>query len=176
MATPTPFSVMVIQHRPEITGLAWMHDGIGGRTTHLLFATSLGGFILWIIVRLAQRAFRNSKLPPGPRGFPLIGDLRHMSDNKWLASPQRMDEYGGPMANLKCSEKCTHAQIGEMMYISALGSGLLVLNSQRVAADLLDKRSNIYSGRPRYISANDYLTESLTMVLSPYCDQYVVDI
>ena len=95
MANLTPFPVMVIQHRPEFTGLAWMHDSIGGRTTHLLFATSLGGFILWIIVRLAQRAFRNSKLPPGPRGFPLIGDLRHMSDNKWLASSQRMDDYGG---------------------------------------------------------------------------------
>ena len=64
---------------------------------------------------------------------------------------------------------------GEMMYISALGNGLLVLNSQRVAADLLDKRSNIYSGRPRYISANDYLTGNMTMVLAPYCDMYAID-
>ena len=64
---------------------------------------------------------------------------------------------------------------GEMMYISALGNGFLVLNSQRVAADLLDKRSNIYSGRPRYISANEYLTENLSIVLSPYSDLYVID-
>ncbi|KAF8273319.1 cytochrome P450 [Lactarius quietus] len=129
-----------------------MYDGIRGRTSYVLFATSLGGFILWLIARLAQRAFRNSKLPPGPRGLPLIGDVRHMSDSKWLASPQRKDDYG------------------EMMYISALGEGFLVLNSLRVAIDLLDKRSNIYSSRPRYVSANEYLTEGLTMVLSPYCD------
>lgn len=64
---------------------------------------------------------------------------------------------------------------GEIMYISALGTGVLVLNSHRVASDLLDKRSNIYSGRPRYISANDYLTQSLALVLSPYGDLYAVD-
>jgi hypothetical protein len=27
----------------------------------------------------------------GPRGLPLIGDVRRVSDNKWLASPQRSD-------------------------------------------------------------------------------------
>jgi hypothetical protein len=37
---------------------------------------------------------------------------------------------------------------GEMMYVSALGQGVLVINSQRVAVDLLEKRSNIYSDRP----------------------------
>ena len=94
---PTASRMMVTQHRPEIIGLTWMYDGISGRTTYLLFATSLGGFILWLIANLARRAFRNSNLPPGPRGFPLIGDVRHMSDNKWLASPQRRDDYGGPI-------------------------------------------------------------------------------
>jgi hypothetical protein len=64
---------------------------------------------------------------------------------------------------------------GEMMYISALGTGVIVLNSQRVASDLLDKRSNIYSGRPRYISANEYLTENLALVLSPYGDLYAIN-
>lgn len=63
---------------------------------------------------------------------------------------------------------------GEIMYISALGTGFLVLNSQRAAFDLLEKRSNIYSGRPRYISANEFLTESMALVLSPYGDLYVV--
>lgn len=64
---------------------------------------------------------------------------------------------------------------GEMMYISALGTGFIVLNSQRVAFDLLEKRSNIYSGRPRYISASDYLTENMALVLAPYGDLYAID-
>jgi hypothetical protein len=61
-----------------------------------------------------------------------------------------------------------------MMYISALGQGLLVLNSQRVAIDLFEKRSTIYSDRPRYISGGDFLTEGLTFTFSAYGSLYAV--
>ncbi|KAH9165237.1 cytochrome P450, partial [Lactarius sanguifluus] len=98
------------------------------------------------ITRLAQRAFR--KLPPGPRGLPLIGDVVHITDQDWLTAPQRMADYG------------------EMMYINALGTGVLVVNSQRVAVDLLEKRSNLYSDRPHYISAGEFLTQNLTLSFS----------
>jgi len=37
------------------------------------------------------------------------------------------------------------------MYISALGKGILVLNSHKAASDLLDRRGHVYSDRPRYI-------------------------
>jgi len=63
---------------------------------------------------------------------------------------------------------------GEMMYISALGQGVLVINSQRVAIDLLEKRSNIYSDRQRYISAGDFLTENLMFAMTPF-DLYAID-
>ncbi|KAH9054052.1 cytochrome P450 [Lactarius deliciosus] len=59
---------------------------------------------------------------------------------------------------------------GEMMYVSALGQGVLVINSQRVAVDLLEKRSNIYSDRRRYISAGDFLTKNLALSMAPYGD------
>jgi hypothetical protein len=52
---------------------------------------------------------------------------------------------------------------GEMMYINALGNGVLILNSQRVAVDLLEKRANIYSDRPHYISCGEFLTQNLTL-------------
>ena len=54
---------------------------------------------------------------------------------------------------------------GEMMYISALGQGVLVINSQRVAIDLLEKRSNIYSDRPRFISAGEFVTKNLALAV-----------
>ena len=60
--------------------------------THPLVATPLVGVILWLIARLAQRAFRN--LPPGPKGLPFIGDVPHAADQDWLSSPQRRDDYG----------------------------------------------------------------------------------
>ncbi len=64
---------------------------------------------------------------------------------------------------------------GEMMYISALGQGVLVINSQRVAINLLEKRSNIYSDRQRYISAGDFSTKNLVLPITPYGDLYATD-
>ena len=64
---------------------------------------------------------------------------------------------------------------GEMMYISALGQGVLVINSQRVAIDLLEKRSNIYSDRQHYISAGDFATKNLPLSLAPYGDLYAIN-
>jgi hypothetical protein len=61
-----------------------------------------------------------------------------------------------------------------MMYLNALGKGILVINSKRVAVDLLDKRSNIYSDRPYFISAGGFLTQNLSFLLTGYGDLYVV--
>jgi len=41
---------------------------------------------------------------------------------------------------------------GPLMYLTVGGRGILVINSHQVAADLLDRRANIYGGRPRMIS------------------------
>ncbi|KAH9047990.1 cytochrome P450 [Lactarius deliciosus] len=117
---------------------------------HLLVATPLVGLVLWLIARLAQRAFRN--LPPGPKGLPLVGNVLRAADNDWLASPQRKNDYG------------------DLMYLSVFGQGILVVNSQRVAVDLLDKRSNIYSDRPQSISVNEFLTEGLLFGFTGYGD------
>jgi hypothetical protein len=59
------------------------------------------------------------------------------------------------------------------MYISALGKGMLVINSQRAADDLLEKRSNISSDRPHFISYGDYMSKNLSFTLTPYGDVYV---
>ncbi|KAN0137781.1 cytochrome P450 [Lactarius tabidus] len=120
------------------------------RSTTLLVVAPLLSFVLWLIARLAKRAFRN--LPPGPKGLPIIGDVLHIADQDWLASPKRKDEYG------------------EMMYVSALGQGILVINSQRIAVDLLEKRSNIYSDRRHLISAGEFATRNLPLSMTPYGD------
>jgi hypothetical protein len=61
-----------------------------------------------------------------------------------------------------------------MMYVSALGQGILVINSQRVAVDLLEKRSNIHSDRPKYISAGEILTRHLELPMTPYGSLYAL--
>jgi hypothetical protein len=58
------------------------------------------------------------------------------------------------------------------MYVSVLGQGILVLNSRRVAVDLLEKRSSIYSDRPHNIVLDEYMSEGLSVPSTPYNDQY----
>ncbi|KAH9039745.1 cytochrome P450 [Lactarius hengduanensis] len=98
----------------EIVDFTWSLVRISYRATYLLAVTFLTGSVLWLITRLASAS---ATLPPGPRGLPLIGDVVHITDQDWLTAPQRMVDYG------------------EMMYINALGIGVLVVNSQRVAAN-----------------------------------------
>jgi len=42
-------------------------------------------------------------------------------------------------------------QVGDVIYFNALGRSIIVLNSAQAAIDLLDKRSSIYSDRPRFV-------------------------
>ncbi|KAI9441888.1 cytochrome P450 [Lactarius indigo] len=140
----------MVTQLPEIIDFTWVFGDGSDRTTRILAAFLLLAGI-GLIARLAQSYIRN--LPPGPRGLPLVGDVVHIADQEWLASPKRKDDYG------------------EMMYISALGAGMLIINSQRVAVDLLEKRSAIYSSRPHYISVGDYMTQNLAFGILPYGDR-----
>ena len=50
------------------------------------------------------------------------------------------------------------------MYLSALGQPILVINSLKTASELLDRRANIYSDRPRLIVAQGILCGGLFAV------------
>ena len=41
-----------------------------------------------------------------------------------------------------------------MLYIRLLGANVIVLNSSAVALELLEKRSQIYSDRPRFMTVS----------------------
>ena len=61
-----------------------------------------------------------------------------------------------------------------MMYLNALGQPIIVLNSLKVAFELLDRRANIYSNRPRFIVACDILCGKLFTPTMPYGDLSVI--
>jgi hypothetical protein len=42
-------------------------------------------------------------------------------------------------------------RVGDVIFFKALGRSIVVLNSVQAAVDLLDKRSAIYSDRPRFV-------------------------
>ena len=80
----------MVNQPPGITRFPGIFGGLSDPTTLLTFLLLLG--VVWFIARLTQSSTHN--LPPGPKGLPLIGDVLHIADQEWLASPQRRDDYG----------------------------------------------------------------------------------
>ena len=60
-----------------------------------------------------------------------------------------------------------------MMYLNALGQPIIVLNSLKVAFELLDRRANISSDRPRFVVSFDILCGGLNTAFMPYGDLLV---
>lgn len=81
---------MGTQNPPDsgVTHLIWI---LADHSTTLVVAPLFSLFLL-LIARCVKRTSRD--LPPGPKGLPIVGDVVHIRDKEWLASPQRRDEYG----------------------------------------------------------------------------------
>ncbi|KAF7375496.1 putative monooxygenase [Mycena sanguinolenta] len=74
---------------------------------------------------------RKSNVAPGPRRWPLIGSVLEVPQAyQWVTFSKWAKTYGS------------------IVYVDAWGQSLFIINSAKVAVDLLDKRSSIYSDRP----------------------------
>lgn len=83
------------------------------------------------VVRYGMEKRKVLPLPPGPRPIPIIGNIRGIAINApWLAYTEWGKQYGG------------------IVYSHLLGQHIVVINSEKVAIELLEKRSYNYSDRP----------------------------
>ncbi|KAF8908618.1 cytochrome P450 [Gymnopilus junonius] len=99
-------------------------------------------FILDLLAAIAliytlYRYARNQKsclpLPPGLKKLPLVGNL-----------------FGLPRSlEWEVYDKWSKELNTDVLHLNAAGTHIIVLGSHRAAVDLLEKRSSIYSGRPR---------------------------
>ncbi|KAG6834602.1 hypothetical protein H0H93_008658, partial [Arthromyces matolae] len=71
------------------------------------------------------------KLPPGPRGLPLIGNVLQV-----------------PTEHLATYFRKLYKEYGGIVYLNLLGNNLIVVGDGKLARELMDKRSGKYSGRP----------------------------
>ncbi|KAK7892475.1 hypothetical protein LTR67_007572 [Exophiala xenobiotica] len=95
--------------------------------------------IAFLLLGILKGRSTNSKarpLPPGPRPRPLIGNLRDLPPpgvQEWVHWSTHKDLYG-PISS-----------------ITVMGQTIVILNDAQSAIELLDKRSAIYSSRPRLV-------------------------
>lgn len=86
--------------------------------------------------------------PPGPRGWPLIGNILDIPRIKpWVTFTGWGEMYGEclPFRNHASS---TVFSAGDITHIEVLGRHIIVLNSVKTAMEMLDKKSAVYSDRP----------------------------
>ncbi|KAJ8518821.1 hypothetical protein ONZ45_g4149 [Pleurotus djamor] len=91
----------------------------------------LGGWFVFAVSHLVARARKRSLLPPGPPSDPIIGNLRSM-----------------PTENIHIQFHEWAKKYGDVMHLTLPGQHLVVLDSDKSALDLLEKRSSLYSDRP----------------------------
>ncbi|KAI0684340.1 cytochrome P450 [Earliella scabrosa] len=118
-----------------------------------LYVALAGIALVWAIKSIITTSLRRRKMPPGPPGVPLLGNVFDVpSSMPWFKFTEWKQQYG-PIYSLNMA-----------------GQPVVVVNSHKATADLFDRRSNIYSDRPRLVMASEILTGGIFMVFSGYTE------
>ncbi|KAF8137074.1 cytochrome P450 [Boletus edulis] len=113
----------------------------------------LAGLALYLVARLFWR--RSVPLPPGPSGWPLIGNLLDFPTYAPYKTLGTMSAKYGPMTSLK-----------------VMGTQYVVLNSFKVTKDLLEKKNAVTSNRPAFTMASELVGWGNSTGFLQYGDTY----
>ncbi|KAJ7102588.1 cytochrome P450 [Mycena belliarum] len=98
------------------------------------------GTVALVALALCYRLYKRRvtlPLPPGPRGWPLIGNVFDMPESHaWKTFARWGDIYGG------------------IMSVTLLGQPFVIINDPAIAQEMLDKRGTLYADRPTLEMAN----------------------
>ncbi|KAF5309876.1 hypothetical protein D9619_010560 [Psilocybe cf. subviscida] len=119
------------------------------------FTNFLAGGLGVLCLISALTAFQSRKIGiPGPTGLPIIGNAHQMPSHRpWLVFSAWKRLYGN------------------IIHLNVLGKPIIVVNSAKIAQDLMDKRSSIYSDRPISVMA-ELCGYYNTFGMAPYGDEW----
>ena len=103
--------------------------------------------LVYALVRLLRVGRRAPGLPPGPPTLPIIGNLHLMPS---LRPYLQFTEWGN--------------KYGPIYSLMVGSSPLIVLQSQKIAKELLDKRGANYSSRPNLYILSEVVSRGLRQV------------
>ena len=136
----------------------------------------VGLAVIYVVNTIVRGILTRRKLPPGPPGVPILGNIWDVKGKAWLQYTEWARTYG-PIFSLNMA-----------------GQPIVVLNSHKVTADLFgallpaphfsiaeahtfrvdgaptDRKSNIYSDRPNFTMASQIMTQGLFDALGRWHD------
>ncbi|KAF4581747.1 hypothetical protein EYR40_002763 [Pleurotus pulmonarius] len=99
-----------------------------------------------------KKARQALPLPPGPRKYPIIGNLLKIpSDNHWVVYD-------------RLAKQCN----SDIIHLSVFGNSVIVLNSFAAATEVLDHQSSISSSRPLGTMIGEIMGWKYIFSLQPY--------
>ena len=122
------------------------------QTPMLLLATVAGLAVSYGILYFYRKFNTSTSLPPSPPADFLVGHLWKLPRGYlWRAFADWAKHYGEHRLYILCPRNFNIVDPGNIFYLNFLGNGVIVLNSIEDARELLDRRSALYSSRPKSI-------------------------
>ncbi|KZT22559.1 cytochrome P450 [Neolentinus lepideus HHB14362 ss-1] len=125
----------------------------------VLSALAIGAFSVFLLIVKRYRYWRDVNplglpYPPGPKPWPIVGNYFQVpAQHPWFT----YTEWG--------------RQYGDIIYTRLLTEDVIIINSAKIANDLLESRSNIYSSRPPFHMLN-LMGFGFLLVLMPYGSEW----